>query len=529
MENSPITKAHDHARAAAVATHKSADTTVAISEHTQAAGEFANAALSTSSAEALRTLRLLEAHHQRLAELLKDPPEPAATPLSSSDQVDEKHVSEKDAIQESRHVRKSEATTRAGRTPSLPKQRYASREMSSSIANNLASARGIRSSYRVHPLNPSVSNDQAPGNVDPHPRRDASKTKMQSLMEHQPGKPTWVPPTSVNARPEGRSKTPASPSSSSSSPRPDAAPPVVEDDGAYGKFYNTFGSLFNKISAPLAFAGLPLIQEESASQELPSQRQEEQHQHQHHHQQPSTEASPPSKFHKQQKSTSASLDPDLSKIYSKATMKALAREGHAPHESFYVVPTSGHTMSYANILSYAEKEKRRLAHGDSFEGTQEDEDDFVDARETPISLSSLSAGAKRRVGRGRTERELNNTIEELHTENQSLKDVLDKLSKRLQMFETSAQSSAMALAESYRLMRPSSPNATTDEASRLRGHERGNEVEEQLASVTKQMEKLERDNRKMQKTLEKYREKWELLKAGAKARRDGQRVEEDET
>ncbi|TQS32784.1 hypothetical protein Golomagni_06892 [Golovinomyces magnicellulatus] len=378
--------------------------------------------------------------------------------------------------------------------------------MSSSIANNLASARGIRSSYRVHPLNPSVSSEQAPGNVDPHPRRDGSKSKMQSLMEHQPGKPTWVPPTPVNARSEGKSKTPTS------SPRPDAAPPV--DDGGYGKFYNTFGSLINKISAPLAFAGLPLIQEESGSQELPPQQQQQQ----------STESSPPSKSHKQ-KSASSSMEPDLSKIYSKATMKALAREGHAPHESFYVVPTSGHTMSYANILSYAEKEKRRLAHGDSFEGTQDDDDDFVDARETPISLSSLSAGAKRRVGRGRTERELNNTIEELHTENQSLKDMLDKLSKRLQMFETSAQSSAMALAESYRLMRPSSPNATTDEASRLRGHE----AEEQLASVTKQMEKLERDNRKMQKTLEKYRDKWELLKAGAKARRDGQKVEEDDT
>jgi hypothetical protein len=38
----------------------------------------------------------------------------------------------------------------------------------------------------------------------------------------------------------------------------------------------------------------------------------------------------------------------------------------------------------------------------------------------------------------------------------------------------------------------------------------------------KQMEKLEKDNRKMQKTLEKYREKWELLKKGAKARREAQ-------
>ena len=39
--------------------------------------------------------------------------------------------------------------------------------------------------------------------------------------------------------------------------------------------------------------------------------------------------------------------------------------------------------------------------------------------------------------------------------------------------------------------------------------------------MTQQLEKLEKDNRKMQKTLDKYREKWEALKAGAKARREG--------
>lgn len=500
MENSPITKAHDHARAASVATRKAPDTTVAISEHTQAAGEFANAARSTSSTEALRTLKLLEAHHKRLAELLKSPPE--APSSATSGDVDEKQLSEKDGDESQQANKSPDLSSRTGRTPGLPKQqRYASREMSSSIASNLASARGIRSSYRVHPLNPSVSNDQAPGNVDPHPRRDASKTKMQSLIDQQFGKPTWVPPSPTNARTEQRTKTPTS-------PRADTTASVTSDDGGYGRFYTTFGSLINKISAPLAFAGLPLIEEEANSQELP----------------PKPTESITSHSTQKQKSATANIEPDLNKIYSKATMRALAREGHAPHESFYVVPTSGHTMSYANILSYAEKEKRRLAHGDSIERDQDDDDDFVDARETPISLSSLSAGAKRRVGRGRTERELNNTIEELYTENQSLKDMLDKLSKRLQTFEASAQSSAMALAESYRLMRPSSPNATTDEASRLKGLE----LEEQLSSVTKQMEKLEKDNRKMQKTLEKYREKWELLKAGAKARRDGQKATEDE-
>jgi len=57
-------KAYGHARAASIATQTS-DTTVAINEHTLAAGEFARAADQTGSQEALRTLKLLESHHQR--------------------------------------------------------------------------------------------------------------------------------------------------------------------------------------------------------------------------------------------------------------------------------------------------------------------------------------------------------------------------------------------------------------------------------------------------------------------------------
>lgn len=497
MESSPLTKAHDHAHAASTATRQSADTTVAINEHTQAAGEFASAAAHTTSIEALRTLKLLEAHHKRLAELLKLPPDLPSQ--GSEEDWGEKTPTEKEAVAgdqpRSDKDASESATSKAAHMPGLSQQRRnASREMSSSIANNLASARGIRSKYRGQPLSPSMSNQQAPGNVDPHPRRDGSKAKMQNLIGTQQGRPTWVPPMPAASKSESRSRA-------VSSPKVDTAAENV-DDGGYAKFYNTFGSLINKISAPLAFAGLPLIQEESITSE-----------------QQAAETSPPKRRSKTV--PSPSLEPDLSKIYSTATMKAFAREGHAPHESFYVVPSTGHTMSYANILSYAEKEKRRLgtsAHSSTEAPAEEEDDDFVDAREVP---AALSPGARRHVGKVRSERELSNTIEELSMENKSLKDMLDKLAKRLHTFEASAQSSAMALAESYRLMRPSSPNATKHDDG---AHRSSQEIEEQLASVTKQMERLEKDNRKMQKTLEKYREKWELLKAGAKARRDGQKV-----
>ncbi|CEJ84116.1 hypothetical protein VHEMI03385 [[Torrubiella] hemipterigena] len=499
MDSAPLVKAHGHARAAATATRHGSDTTVAITEHTHAAGEFANAAKDTSSAEALRTLRLLEAHHRRLAELLKLPPE---TTAHHADDEDEKAMTEKDGESRSGHQKGDANSPRTAHMPGLSNHRSTQREMSSSIASNLASARGIRSKYRVHPLSPSISNDNAPGNVDPHPRRDGSKTKMQSIIDHQSGKPSWVPPSAPASREHGGGSKP-------SSPRIDEQQTTREDTG-YNAFYNAFGSIMNKISAPLAFAGLPLIQEESTVSET---------------QRPSEADAGPSK-HKGHSAGSTTTpvkqEVDLGKIYSKATMKALAREGHNPHESFYVVPTTGHTMSYANILNYAEKEKRRLVVSGMRENSggskDDDDDDFVDARESPTSL--LSPGAQRRVGKGKTERELNNTIEELYTENQSLKDMLDKLSKRLQTFEASAQSSAMALAESYRLMRPASPTLNKhDDQGKLKMAD----TEQQLAAVTKQMERLEKDNRKMQKTLDKYREKWDVLKAGAKARRDGQK------
>ncbi|RGP64997.1 hypothetical protein FLONG3_9332 [Fusarium longipes] len=503
MDLSPLVKAHDHVRAAGVA-HQSSDSTVAITEHTQAAGEFANAARSTSSIEALRTLKLLEEHHRKIADILKRPTAPAPqaddTDISEKDESDKASAPSQDV--HDKKETKNDPTVSKKITPPT-QRRYAHREMSSSIASNLANARGIPSKYRGQPLAPSVSNDQAPGNLDAaaHPR--GTKAKMQNIIEHRSGKPTWVPPVPTTTRPDSHGK-------GSSSPRSDTASSVVaSDDGGYTRFYNAFGSIMNKISAPLAFAGLPLIQEESSISET----------------QDSPEISPKRSHLKV--SPSKVTEPDITKIYSQATLKTLARDGHGPADSFYVVPSTGHTMSYANILSFAEKEKRRLgasSHSELLEVQDEDDDDFVDAREAP----SLSPGAKRRIGRASTDKELNNTIEELYTENKSLKDMLDKLTKRLHAFEASAQNSAMALAESYRLMRPGSPSASphpskvADETLRRKNQE----MEEQLAAAMKQMERLEKDNRKMQKVLDKYREKWETLKAGAKARREAQGVGE---
>ncbi|PNH43404.1 hypothetical protein VD0004_g4093 [Verticillium dahliae] len=507
MEESPLTKAHDHARAAA-----NASTTVAINEHTLAAGEFANAARSTTSIEALRTLKLLEEHHLRLSELLKLPVRRLERTESDEKQASTATEITNDATSKGEQPAAA-PPAKTGPVPSLlqSKRYQAARPMTSSIASNLASARGIKARDRGQLVPPSVSNDQAPGNLEVSPRSERSRSKMQNVLD-QSGRPGWVPPTAGPSRAEThRSKEPEA-------EEPAAAP---SDDG-YSRFYNTFGTIMNRLSAPLAFAGLPLIAEESALQEVAETW--------------TPEASPPVKRTKH-KSPAPAAEPDLSKIYSRATMRAIS--GQNPNESFYVVPTSGHTMSYANILNFADKEKRRMdaslhVGGDSGR-FEDDEDDFVDARDTPVAPPSPT----KRRGRGTMSHAnearsfasgSHKTAEELAMENKSLKDVLDKLSRRLHAFEASAQNSSLALAESMRFRRPTSPLATSaggppsgqgiEDTAALKA--KNKELEEQMALTVQRIEALEKENQKMERTLAKYREKWEKLKAGAKARREAQ-------
>jgi hypothetical protein len=487
-------QAHDHARAAAIATQTS-DTTVAINEHAQAAGEFANASKSTSSTEALRTLKLLEQHHKRLSELLKLPIGPPSQ--TSSDGISEEHEKEsqgQDDAAPAPPVKEAAASKKAAAAkppPTLSHQRYPGRNLSSSIANNLASARGIRAKYSTQPLTPSMSNDQAPGSLEV-PRREGSAKKKPP---EQSRKPSWVPPV-IQEDP------------ASEPPTTEPSSPAPSEDG-FSRFYSTFGSLINRLSAPLAFAGLPLVAEEAPPPPAPVPVE-------------------PAQRKPRNKQPASAAEPDLSKIYSRATLRSLARDGHGPSDSFYVVPTSGHTASYASILNHENKEKRRLAasihRGPDDNDDNEDDDDFVDARES----QAPSSPTRKRLVRTRSEKDLRNVVEELHLENASLKDVLDKVSKRLHAFELNSQSSHLALAQSLRLRRPGSPlsasevagasPATTEEA--LRGRNR--ELEEQLAEMVQRMQNLEKDHLKLEVTVEKYRERWEKLKAGAKARRVAQ-------
>jgi dynactin complex subunit len=272
-----------------------------------------------------------------------------------------------------------------------------------------------------------------------------------------------------------------------------------------------------RLPAPLAFTGLPLISEESTTGEESAKPE-----------QPppipvQTQSSPKRNRLRQQHSSTASSYDELSKYFSKPALRAI--EHRSASDSFYVVPTSGHTMSYANILTFADKEKRRLEASSLHSGSAsiEDDDDFVDAHESPTathSQSQLSVTARRRVGKARSEKDLHNVIEELCMENNSLKEMIDKLSKRLQAFEASSQ----RLAESRIMARPGSPATTSPGGAPGSGSQdtlrRANiDLEEKWSVAQQKIEMLEKDNDKMQRTLFKYRQKWDSLKETAKARR----------
>ncbi|KAJ8131675.1 hypothetical protein O1611_g1949 [Lasiodiplodia mahajangana] len=490
MESAPLIKAHDHARAASAATHTS-DTTVAINEHTRAAGEFANAAKDTTSVEALRTLKLLEQHHRRLSELLQAPLQQPSSQASTEsdppeDEKDEAHPASDPATLPAKSLNEKSAPPK----PTVLKQpRYPARDLGASIASNLASARGIRK-YRTQPLVPSVSNTEVPGNLEGVVKKAASRTKMQDMLDHS-DKTSATSPTRTTGLAEDSSKGVSDVSDAS-------------NDEGFSRFYSAFGSLINRISAPLAFAGLPLISEE----------------------QPEEQSSPPPPEMPTQKririrhSTSTSAEPDIQKLYSKAALRAVAREGQSTNDSFYVVPTSGHTASYASILTFADKEKRRMeasSHGNMNNLVPDgEEDDFVDARESQISHPPA---LRRRAGKSSTD----NVVEELYLENKSLKDMIDLLSKRLHAFESMSQNSGMRLAESMRLMRPGSP---LPPAGKSGGSEETfareiSELKQQNQALMRQNEELEKSYTKARANLIRYREKWDQLKAGAKARRAG--------
>jgi hypothetical protein len=397
----------------------------------------------------------------------------------------------------------------------------------SSIASNLASARGIPSHpRRSSPVSPALSSQQAGAKMTDSPAKMKTGDSLRGPHPHTakdrasrasaPRQP-WSPPTASPA--EFTSQQITSPDS----PEPRRQKDRPQADEPFHRFYSTFEGLISKLSAPLAFAGLPLGTEDAAHADSANRKSPADTKVDRHHATPNR--------------TSPSTEPDVNKLYSRAALRAI-RDNNGGNgntaESFYVVPTTGGTVSYAGILNRAEREARRT----SFE---EAEEDFVDARETPSSpeLRHSTGGTKgSRLGRGAdklTSLQNPKNVEELQMENQALKHLSDTLSKRLHMWEVNAQSSSMALQQSLKAMhhqstaspehpaqQPSAPApvaALPTTPSAADHEQRIKDLEDMARRSEKELDKVGRENEKLKSVLGRYRERWEKLKEGAKTRR----------
>lgn len=170
-------------------------------------------------------------------------------------------------------------------------------------------------------------------------------------------------------------------------------------------------------------------------------------------------------------------------------------------------------MPYASILA------RAGGHFPPFERdgarTSEDLEEFVDARETPGPPSpTITRGTKKISG-------INKTMEELHLENESLRALLDNVTRRLFEFEMGAQTSSIALHQSIRASMKQSPAA-----SDAGGGISVERFEEQLREGKKELERMGKENEKLKGVVGRYRERWEKLKEGARVRREGGAKEE---
>jgi hypothetical protein len=476
--------------------------------------------------QALRTLRLLETHHKKLAEILRFQHEhPAATPTEPPSAA---NLATQETAAEFGKTKNAVSSQDAHNIPPrlAGNARLPSRD-TSSIANNLASARGIPAHpRRGSPVSPTISSHHAAAKMT----ENSAKAKTgESRLRDVPSKSRhsristprqpWSPPTPSSTEVTTQQVAPSAAESGVSKE-------TTTSDDAFNRFYSAFGGLVSKVSGPLAFAGIQvgIIDSTQAEQNRKS----------------SAEVKLDRDHATLDRSMSAG-EPDVNKLFSRAALRSVQNGPGAspgnPAESFYVVPTTGGTMSYAGILTRAEKQARRNS-------LEEGDDDFVDARETPSSpeMRHSASGSRMWAGRRGTSDKLTTlqnpkTIEEMQMENEALRSLTDNLSTRLHMWEVNAQSSSMALQQSIRMMHhqnsgspaaeylqgvsaSTSPVATMTAPPAGPDHNaRVKELEEQIRRGEQKLESAAHENDKLKTILGRYRDRWEKLKEGAKTRR----------
>ena len=200
-------------------------------------------------------------------------------------------------------------------------------------------------------------------------------------------------------------------------------------------------------------------------------------------------------------------------------------------------------------MNRAEREEGRVLRHHSHSRQQStlsniSEDDFVDAQSTILPTGPPSRFTRHHRGGPPSDSEAKvngKTMEELALENQALKHLSDTLSKRLHVFEMSSQTASAAMAQSIRSLHVGRSPLMSPENSRGRASGKGGDsaagagaddallarritdLEEILRRSDARAKKKDDENAKLKETITKYREKWDSLKAGAKARRERER------
>ena len=212
-----------------------------IEQHEAVAIQFGKAAHDVDDCEALRVLALLEQHHNQLASIIKAQIAPPEAIIEEPKAVIP--VPNAQPTTFALDLTKPRTGSTASRVPSPIRSRRPPRDISSSIASNLANARGI----------PSQDAQSRPRQLSPSER---SLRNSQTPSRAQSERPAQHVRPSVPKEPAGAQRMDRQ--------TPQRTASATSED-SFQKFYSTFEGIFSKISAPLAFAGLPLQPEEPAS------------------------------------------------------------------------------------------------------------------------------------------------------------------------------------------------------------------------------------------------------------------------
>ncbi|KAF2763582.1 hypothetical protein EJ05DRAFT_43733 [Pseudovirgaria hyperparasitica] len=523
MENAPIVIAHSHARTAASELSR-ANPSAATTEHELAAEEFSKAAGATGDVEALRILKLLEEYHHDLAKAIRAEPRPAAHTKAHYDSSTGLTLTAAPNFVSTTEQESSPSPSPSHSRASAPKasSRQRPRDLASSIASNLASARGIPGGQhrRGAPVSPTVTTHNVAGNASStrgkQKRRDLSPSSAVVATRRQlrGGEDLDIPKPIVSS---AQNTIHGGGYDGLSSQR----------DTAFHRFYTNFEGYFSSLTAPLVFAGFPLSGTTSGP----------------------TPKGDPVTLHKGKysESTTKTDEPDITNIFSRATLRAVqgAPGNGTAAESFYHVPTSGGTTSYAQML----RQDRSAAEPRASAST--DHDEFVDASETPYPPSPqhsrhgarLSSSILRNtpLAGGRNIR--GKTQEELELETKQQREIIDNLSKRLLLFETHSQSQRLALAQSMHSQRPpsrsgdkrdatadvppvpplpkavESPYIDTDASTKPSVVDsQVDELQASIVALQRENARLARESEKRAAVITQYRQKWEGLKSAARKR-----------